>query len=1040
MAKKKTNKHDLGDMDFDDLDDLGDLGEDSLDLGDELGVDEENREPSRAKMVTELAKEAGKGALESTIKNTAKKTLPDEYSSNYYEAMDVANFTKDVFDRNKQVLNKSMYKLGKEVSKVLPFKIGMLEDYIEKQEGDFETQKTQSEDEMRNASTQSELTNLFDKQLEIQKAIEAKHDAEADVDKREKLIQNKMSQDVLTNIDSNIAQQTAFTIQIGKEYYRRSLELQIKSLYVQSDMLRTMRDHYKAFAVQFTNIEKNTSLPDFVKLKNTEKLKDIMREQTVQTVYRQIFSNSKYMEAVKKRMGGLVDEKIRDVTDVMDSVTDMLDNITSSSESMGTSAGGLLATVGAGMAGDTLGEKIADKISPTFRDRLKNNKVIKTGANYLGMLGNSPSTLMESLKDKMKKMNEENQDESSPTRWLKSKLSAGAGTLLDVGTPGAENFELKQEGYLGHERPAIFDNKVHRSITEIMPMYLAAILKQNTDLTSMYKVVNPQAASAATASILSYDYKNRNLNTTDEIRKNIEQDVFKNKSVGSKTKRVSEGILSETARKVEGSASLSKMQKASIKKHLSSKESSKLFSKYIEDASKIEGQNLSYDELVTDFEGNVKLKDLAEKDPRLQKLLKSMTEHKVEKSEFIDSRLKDVKREYPIEPVKRAFLEISRIAGNKTLHVLKDDVADEFAKCFVKYIIATGKDVVSASIIDKTVFKDRIKDTRPVRQSISLLIYDCKKVELSGEEDKLSAVNALLAIMNASLKGVIENAPEVFSELDRLMPNLLGKGKLGVDQLVGGKIGVVSEDEETKGMIDTATLISLGKRKAIKVKNVRELQNKESLLDSFVTKGSAKLKEVGSFIIDNKKDPGKVVDYLKKELLQAKTSVSAKLKSNADVITAKGEELRKQLDGYKVGAEKAVVTTSIKVIDEAIEGCDKQISMLETDLRERVQNVSSTAELAANSGAATTVTKETGKLTKTMTKQKEEAVKLLQAAKKTLISQREVLSQELSNIESGKGSSVSTFASNVRNKFRDTITSLETAVREYNQATQQPTP
>lgn len=90
MAKMKKGKGGGdNDLDLDDLEDFGDLGED-MQFGDEAGIDDDNREPSRSKVVTDLAKEAGEGALESVIKNTAKKALPEDYSANYHEAMDLA--------------------------------------------------------------------------------------------------------------------------------------------------------------------------------------------------------------------------------------------------------------------------------------------------------------------------------------------------------------------------------------------------------------------------------------------------------------------------------------------------------------------------------------------------------------------------------------------------------------------------------------------------------------------------------------------------------------------------------------------------------------------------------------------------------------------------------------------------------------------------------------------------------------------------------------------------------------------------------------
>ncbi|MBZ5782096.1 hypothetical protein, partial [Klebsiella aerogenes] len=71
-----------------------------------------------------------------------------------------------------------------------------------------------------------------------------------------------------------------------------------------------------------------------------------------------------------------------------------------------------------------------------------------------------------------------------------SKMFGGLNELLGVTDPGAVNYKVQGASALNHNKPAIFDNKVHRSITEVIPMYLSKILKENTDLRMMYSHVN----------------------------------------------------------------------------------------------------------------------------------------------------------------------------------------------------------------------------------------------------------------------------------------------------------------------------------------------------------------------------------------------------------------------------------------------------------------------------------------------------------------------------------------------------------------------
>lgn len=392
----------------------------------------------------------------------------------------------------------------------------MLERYLEDQQSEFRGYKAQSEEQMREASVASETASIFDKQLDVQKSLYARTEAREEMEQKERLSQNKVSNEVLANIDGNIAHQTAFTTQISKEYYKRSLELQFKSYYVQADTLKTMQEHYKAFAIQFTNIEKNTGLPDFVKLRTTEALQDNMRQQTVSSIYTSLIGNSKFLERMKKKMGGFVQEKVENVTQAMDGMTDMLDMVNSSAEGTGKSGASMITSLLASLGGETLGEKISGKISPKLKEKIKDNKIINTGANYMGTLGASASSALEAAKAAVGQKAQESEESGS---WLGKTVFGGLKAFLDAGTPGAdEAAEVTNKGYLTHNQAAIFDNNVHRSITEVIPMYLARILQTNTNLTNMYSQIN--GGIQGDAQLFRYDYESRKLDTIEKISEN----------------------------------------------------------------------------------------------------------------------------------------------------------------------------------------------------------------------------------------------------------------------------------------------------------------------------------------------------------------------------------------------------------------------------------------------------------------------------------------------------------------------------------------
>jgi alanine dehydrogenase len=109
-----------------------------------------------------------------------------------------------------------------------------------------------------------------------------------------------------------------------------------------------MQDSYKGFTLLLTNIEKNSALPDYVKLKNTERLADIARTNATQAVYSQLFDRNKYIQTVKSRVSKAVGDKVTSITDSMGDITDALSMMNDGGKGAGLSAlGGIAAGMGA---------------------------------------------------------------------------------------------------------------------------------------------------------------------------------------------------------------------------------------------------------------------------------------------------------------------------------------------------------------------------------------------------------------------------------------------------------------------------------------------------------------------------------------------------------------------------------------------------------------------------------------------------------------------------------------------------------------------
>ncbi len=883
--KKKTTENVDMDVDFGDLEDLND----DLDFSDD-GFDDPEREASVSSVAKDLASEAGEGFVESVLKKTAEKALPPEYSANYTEAIDLANFASEVVDRNKQKIDRSLFRLGKEVKKLLPMQIGMLDRYLERKEEEFAEYKQQTEEEMRNNAVASELGTIFDKQLEVQKALEARRSSQEQVDAKERLVTTQMTVEALRSIDANLALQTAFTTQIGKEFFRKSLELQFKSYYVQADMLRTMRDYYKGFSVQFTNIEKNTGLPDFVKLRTSESVKEVMRNQVAQTVYTKLFDRNKYLEGVKRRVGRAVDEKVSSFTDSMSEITDALSMMNDGGPGSGLRA---LAGIGASMGGSSIGEYVADKISPKLKERIKDNKAIQTGANYLGAFADSPSTVLKAFRDKVTAKQLEAEQNNSWTAKLYGLAKSG----LDLTGEDKIKSEITKESYLTHNQPAIFDNKVHRSITEVIPLYLAQILKQNTDLTSMYLQRNAKHVKVPGTETLMYDYRGRKLETASALRQEVEESVFNQKSAKKRSESAASGMLSDARTNITSNKEMDKDQKKALQKTLSSKKSQELLSSYLANASKIEGISFDFDTLVNNKDQHAGLKQLVEKDPELAKVLETLKSHASRDNRSVNRRLTDVQNVYPIAAIKQLFWDASKLTRSKEPNVLQDKHAMLISKALSRFIFTRGEDVSVSNILSRLAFSFFLPEEYPteVRDSLTLLIEDVRRINSSGDDLSQSSLVGLLSLVNSSLKENFEINPEVFKTLQELYPEFVRQKHLTAENIIEGKL----QAGPSEGFVSFSDIRDSTKTNR---KEVEELRSKvtttsgvQNLLDQYRHKGDEFLKGLN----ENKGSLVGTVSFLFKSAKEFTSTVS-------DALSKTSKELQKSFDGFSKQAQELI--------------------------------------------------------------------------------------------------------------------------------------
>ena len=931
MAKKKIKKNEVdNELDFDDLEDL-DL--DEVDFGSMDEIDG-SREPGKVGIAKDLAKETSKGFFEGLITQTAKKSLPDEYNENYYEAMDYADTAKDIYDKNRSKIGKSVYRFGKEVKKILPFKSTMLDKYLENYEQENEEYHAQSEESLRESAIGSNIAGIFDKQIEVQKAIEVKRQASDEVESKERLYNNKLNADLLTSIDSSTSNLTAFTVQISKEYYRKSLELQFKSYFVQADMLKTMRDHYKGFSIQLDNVIKNTGLPEYVKINATERVGDLIKTSVAQATYKKMYGKSEYIKGVKDKASKFIDNAISSVTDKLDNVTDQLGMLTATGEGS-SGALSLLGNAGANLLGSMLGEKIGDKVAGKVGNTIKDNKHVKAGGNYLSMLSTSPSTLFGMAKDAIDRKKEEAERTDGPMSAISSKLFSGLSSMLSVTSPGRISHTVEDSSILDHNKAAIFDNNVHRSITEVIPMYLSKILRENTDLTQAYLKLNaPKLPKFNKQEELVYDYSDRKLTTSKEFVDNTEMKILQSRQNKNSISSLSNRILSSAKTSFTNNP---KANKADIDL-VSFKESDSKLNKYITRASKDESVKFNYDNVISNYDKSESLKAIVDNDPELKKLLEAIKRAKVDhKKANINDKMDDIKEVYPISTLKKVLGEVSKLAARRAKNVIKDEAARILSKGFLSYIATEGKDITPETVSTGRCFTTIPReDYATASKNITAFISEVREILNRNEEEAVSAMAALFGLLNHSLKDRIELNPEVFSTLREYSP-LLGKagkvnGKITVENLVEGrlfkteKVATVSIGEIRKSVKTP--------RKEIEANKIDDI--KEGLLSTLGNYAKA-----GKTFRDDLADAGTDIFAIRRAVIKNASSIGALIKESGSKARGSAisslSRVRNQMGKVGDTITRATVDNLIKNLSSAILEINEMVKKEETSKFEEIK-------------------------------------------------------------------------------------------------------
>ena len=466
MAKKKFEVED--DYDWD-------AGLDMPEFDFDAPPPKDDRSP-----VTKFASGVGRGAIDavdpSFIKSIARKALPRGYGQGM-DLLDQGTSTlRNLYNTADKELKPAINDIKRVTKRILPSVEGVLPKGVTEKMKKWATQDQRSaqasQEEMREAGLQADLSEIFTAQTEVDQANRNEDKAQDVLRDQIQQKQHKASYNQMDAMRQSIQMGVSFDTKITAKYQRKHLEVAYRSYFLQMDLLEETKKNNADTRQNLEGILKNTGLPEFAKLKNSERLHEVLRNKFIEGINDSIFSKRRqFMNNLGKRIATQAGEKIRGFSDGVSQgagIVDSLADLREMQAEMGgpqTGPGEMAGNIVGGMAANGIGNRVGKKLR-SYADG--NEKVVRVGNRISDFATNTAQYAHEWARS--------DKHENSGNSFLDSLVRFGKDNIL--GALSGQDTSLTEDKLGEGNNPDIFGRQTNKSITEIIPGYLARILRE----------------------------------------------------------------------------------------------------------------------------------------------------------------------------------------------------------------------------------------------------------------------------------------------------------------------------------------------------------------------------------------------------------------------------------------------------------------------------------------------------------------------------------------------------------------------------------
>ncbi len=502
MAKSKKLEND--DFDFDS----------SLDMPDfdfNAPAPKDDRSP-----VTKFARGAAGGFKDAVtepafIRETLRKSLPKGYGQVLDLADEGASTLRNLYNTGAKELKPAINDIKKATNKILPSVESVLPKSVAEKIKKWSSQENKNPsagvDQMREQGMQADLADIFSTQTTLDQHNRAEDKAG---DALRDQVQQKQHTASLTQMDAmrqSLQAGVNFDTKITAKYQRKSLEIQYRQYFLQMDLLEETKRNNAEAKQSLEGILKNTGLPEFAKLKTSERLHEALRNKFIDGLNDTVFEKRRqFLSNVGKRLATSVKDKAQGFASAVSSGAGMVDSLADLREMQKdfggpqTSATELGGSVAGGLAADKFGNVVGKKLRG-YAD--KNEKAVKLGNQLSDFATNKAQYAQEWAKS--------DKHENTGIGFVDALVRFGKDQVL--GALGGHDTSLTEDKLGDGNNPDIFGRQTNKSITEIIPGYLARIWRE-------IKILRTGDESIG---LTEYDFMKNRFNDRKTIAKNVRE-------------------------------------------------------------------------------------------------------------------------------------------------------------------------------------------------------------------------------------------------------------------------------------------------------------------------------------------------------------------------------------------------------------------------------------------------------------------------------------------------------------------------------------